>query len=74
MTFHLSTSQEIIIGLVAVWDLAWRGFALWRAARKQQRTWYIALLIFNTVGLLPIIYLLSNREEASHDRASTTNI
>ncbi len=42
---------------LALWELAWKGFALWRAARKGDKGWYIALLIINSAGLLPILYL-----------------
>lgn len=48
----------IVILLATTWDLAWRGFALWKAARNSQRYWFVALLIINSVGILPIIYIL----------------
>lgn len=35
-----------------------KGIALWRAAQLNQRNWFIALLIVNTLGILEIIYLL----------------
>jgi hypothetical protein len=43
--------------LLFIWELFWKGLALWKAARNDQRYWYIALLIFNTFGLLQILYL-----------------
>jgi hypothetical protein len=46
------------IGFVAMWDLAWKGMALWRAARRKEQWWFIALLLINSMGLLPIAYLL----------------
>ena len=46
-----------LVGAV-IWELIWKGIALWKTARSKQVTWYIAILVFNTVGLLPIIYLL----------------
>ena len=42
---------------VILWDLVWRGMALWKSARKAQKGWFLALLIVNSVGILPIIYL-----------------
>ncbi len=49
----------LIIGLVLViiWSVIWKGIALWHAARNNQKGWYIALLIINTIGILEIIYL-----------------
>ena len=48
----------IIIGLVTIWSLIWKGLALWRAAQNKQKGWYVALLVLNTAGILEIIYLL----------------
>jgi len=45
-----------IIG--ALWDVVWKGIALWRAARNSHQIWFIFLLIVNSVGILPIIYIL----------------
>lgn len=39
-------------------DLVLRGYALWKSAQKGQKVWFIALLIINSVGILPAIYLL----------------
>jgi len=46
-----------IIPLV-VWALLWKGLALYKAARNEQKGWFIALFIVNTAGILDIIYLL----------------
>jgi len=46
-----------IIPLV-IWELVWKGIALWHSARNSQKWWFFAILILNTVGLLPIIYLV----------------
>lgn len=43
--------------LLVVWSLVFKGLALWRAARRGSRGWFIALLAINTFGLLEIIYL-----------------
>lgn len=44
-----------------LWELVWKSLALWRAARNSQKGWFIGLLILNTAGVLPIVYLLLNR-------------
>lgn len=41
-----------------IWELVWKGIALWKAARNGHKYWYIAILILNTVGILPIVYVL----------------
>lgn len=44
--------------IICVRDSVWKAIALWKAWRNNQLTWFIFLLIFNTVGILPILYLL----------------
>ncbi len=48
-----------IIPLAVVWEAAWKGVALWRAGRNAHLVWFIALFIFNTVGILPITYIFA---------------
>ncbi len=43
--------------ILVVWELIWKGIALWKAAREDQKYWFIAILILNTVGILPILYI-----------------
>jgi hypothetical protein len=49
----------IVLGivLIAVWSLIWKGLALWKAARLNDKAWFIAIMILNTVGLLEIFYI-----------------
>ncbi len=51
----------IIIAL-AVWSTIWKGMGLWRSARLGEMRWFIAILVLNTAGILPIIYLLITRD------------
>jgi len=48
------STQMIVISL---WDLLWKGFALWRSALRKEKYWFAFLLVLNTAGILPIIYL-----------------
>jgi len=50
------------------WDLAWRGIALWKSGRSNQLTWFVFLFIVNSVGILPIIYLIIYRKKKSKRR------
>lgn len=51
------TAIMILILFCVVWELLWKGIALWRAARNGHSVWYLFILLFNTLGLLPIIYI-----------------
>jgi hypothetical protein len=56
---------RILISLAVVWEMAWKGVALWRAGRNAHLAWFIVLLIFNTLGILPIIYIFAFSRKAS---------
>jgi hypothetical protein len=54
--------------IVAIWDGVWKLIALWKSARHDQLAWFICLAIFNTAGILPILYILlfqKNREKVN---------
>lgn len=57
-----NTAWGILIPL-AILDLVLRGYALWRSARSGQNVWFVALLIVNSLGILPAIYLLINKDK-----------
>lgn len=50
-------SFSLFILLIIVWSLFWKGFALWYAAKRGDKWWFIAFLIINTAGILEIVYL-----------------
>lgn len=56
MASLLSEFPWILI-LLILWTLPWKGVALWRAARLGQKSWFIALLVINTLALLEIVYI-----------------
>lgn len=64
MTYTITTTQMTFFLILALWELVWTSFALWRAARRNQPYWFIALLVVNSVGILPIIYLILTRTRA----------
>jgi hypothetical protein len=41
-----------------IWDGVWKLIALWKSARNNQLAWFVCLAIFNTIGILPILYIL----------------
>ncbi len=49
--------NQWIILLVVLWVLPWKGVALWKAAKKSHKWWFIALLVFNTLAILEILYI-----------------
>jgi hypothetical protein len=51
-------SDLVIVLLALVWTYVWKGIALWRAGRNEQKGWFVVLVILNTLGILEIVYLL----------------
>lgn len=60
--YQLTSQQLGLLLVLAVWDIIWKGFALWRAAKNNHQAWFVALMILNSIGILPILYLLINRD------------
>jgi len=56
MALLLGVSPALLV-LILVWSLAWKGIALWKAARKGHLVWFVVLLLVNTVGILEILYV-----------------
>ena len=47
----------LLIIILAIWSIPWKGVALWKAARLSHTKWFVVLLIVNTVGILEIFYI-----------------
>jgi methionyl-tRNA synthetase len=43
---------------IILWEAVWKGIALWKSGNQKKLVWFICIFIFNTLGILPIIYLL----------------
>ncbi len=58
--FEFAALNTILLSIILVlvfWELFWKGIALWKAARNDQKYWFIAMLVLNTAGILPILYI-----------------
>lgn len=73
---HLCETSPLFLSLILVafvWDAVWKLIALWKAARNSHIVWFICLAIFNTVGILPIIYVLINRKNNKEQQTPELN-
>lgn len=57
MTLYMTSTEKIIVLILVIWSLVWKGLALWRAAHREEKKWFIAILILNTLGILEILYI-----------------
>jgi len=52
---------SIISGIFIIWfivSIILKGYALWTAAKRNEKWWFIALLVINTMGILELVYLI----------------
>ena len=50
--------NPVIYTSLVLWELIWKGLALWKSSQNKQKVWFVAILAINTLGLLPIGYLV----------------
>lgn len=48
---------QILIILLALWTIPWKALALWHSSKNDDKVWFVAIMIVNTVGILEILYL-----------------
>ena len=55
-----------VILALALWEIPWKGVALWKAAKNNDLTWFVVLLVVNTIGILEIlyVYIFGNKKKA----------
>jgi hypothetical protein len=55
---EIVTKNLILILIIsALWTVPWKGFALWKAARRGDRGWFVVILLINTLAILEILYI-----------------
>lgn len=47
----------LILSLLILWILPWKGWALWKSAQLNDRRWFIALFLVQTLAILDILYI-----------------
>ena len=55
--FNDPAMNLVIILVMFLWVLPWKGYALWTAVKKNDKGWFLALIVLNTLGILEIIYI-----------------
>ncbi|MBN2454277.1 hypothetical protein JXB11_01900 [Candidatus Woesearchaeota archaeon] len=60
----ISAYLILLVLVFAVWEAVWKGIALWKAGRNNQLAWFVVIFIFNTMGILPIVYILWFQKKA----------
>jgi len=48
----------------ALWDTVWKLIGMWKAGRNNDLVWFICIAVINTLGILPIIYILLDKKNS----------
>jgi len=60
-TWMAANPAKVLLILALI--LLVKGLALYKAARKQSIIWFWLILVLNTLGILPLLYLIFSRGE-----------
>lgn len=63
----ISNNVGFILVVILV-DYVLKAIAIWIAARKDSKVWFVLLLLLNTVGILPLFYIFYF---SKHDKAES---
>jgi hypothetical protein len=55
--YGLAQMPPALLFVLFLWSLVWKGLALWKASKNEQRNWFVVMLVVNTIGILEIVYL-----------------
>lgn len=51
-----------------LWALPWKGYALWKAAKKGEKYWFIIMLVINSYALIEILYIFVFTKETFREK------
>ena len=55
----ISTRFLAMLIVFVIWEGIWKSIGLWKSARNNNLVWFICILVLNTAGILPIIYIFA---------------
>lgn len=64
----------VLFVLIMLWVLPWKIYSLWTAARRNDKKWFIALVLLNTIAILDIYYLFGVADKKWEDIKRVANI
>jgi hypothetical protein len=63
---HLQETYPWLLPILIVlifWEMIWKIIAMWKSARNNHLAWFICIAVINTIGILPIVYILMRRKK-----------
>jgi len=65
---NFSIGFIVLFAAIAIWDLVWKFLGMWKTAKRNSPIWFVCMGIFNTLGILPILYLYVFSREKKRKR------
>jgi hypothetical protein len=61
--FNIQNNPKLVWLLLplTIFEIVMKGITLWKSANGNDKRWFVAILIINSLGILPIIYLLTHK-------------
>ncbi|OHA57156.1 MAG: hypothetical protein A2114_02915 [Candidatus Vogelbacteria bacterium GWA1_51_14] len=56
-TLNFLVNNWWLLAAISIWTIPWKGWALWKASKRNEPWWFVILLVLNTAGILEIIYI-----------------
>lgn len=54
----------VLIIPIIIWDTTWKIIGMWKAGRNNHLAWFICIALINTLGILPIVYILMQKKKS----------
>jgi hypothetical protein len=58
---YLTSNPQLVL-IIILWEGLWKGLGLWKAGRRNEPLWFGFIFILNTLGILPIVYLIIRKD------------
>ena len=66
--FGITPTIILLFIFICLWETVWKGIALWKSGKNRQFAWFVCIFVINTLGILPIVYLLFFQKHERHER------
>jgi hypothetical protein len=66
-------NSSVLVFIIMIWVLPWKGYALWTAAKRGKKVWFVALLLVNTLAILDIFYIFVIAKKTGKDLLADIN-
>lgn len=55
-------NNNLVFIAVVIWETFWKGLGLWKSAKRGDLVWFLAILLINLFGIIPIFYLWRTKQ------------